>query len=287
MAPPDFIFTIISPQPFHTMKDQTNITIIIHTYNEAHNIAECIESARILTNTIIVVDMESTDGTQEMVKKTAVPLVTFPFSYYVEPARAFGIQQAQTDWVFIMDADERMTPEVAKEIQSVINNELYTKELTKQEIQSIQTYFKVPRKNIFGRTKWLEHGGWWPDAQMRLINKRFFKSWPQAIHSTPIIEGQMGLLTKPFLHYFHGDIEKMVEKTIIYENIEANLLHQAQKPVSTPTFFRKFFGELFRRLIKKQGFKDGHIGIIESIYQAFSKTITYIYLYEKKKSSTV
>jgi hypothetical protein len=73
----------------------------------------------------------------------------------------------------------------------------------------------------------------------------------------------------------------MAYKTTIYENIEANLLFSAKRKVNTSLFFRKYFGELYRRLIKNMGFKDGTYGIIESLYQAFSKTITYLFLYEK------
>lgn len=253
-----------------------NITVVIHTYNEAHNITACIESARKLTKHVLVVDMESTDGTIEKTQQMGIEPITFPFSHYVEPARAFGIQQAQTDWVLIIDADERLTDSLITELSELL-----------QKKNNTETHFKIPRKNIFGTVKWLKNGGWWPDHQMRLINKTYFKTWPSRIHSTPDIEGRMGYLNNPILHYFHGNLEKMVEKTIIFENIESDLLYKAGRTVSTSTFFRKFFGELFRRFFKKKGFKDGHIGIIESIYQAFSKTITYIYLYEKKKSSTV
>ena len=97
----------------------------------------------------------------------------------------------------------------------------------------------------------------------------------------------MGYLTNPFIHYFHGDLQSMVDKTAIYENIESQLLYDAGRLAETKTFFRKFFGELFRRLILKQGYLDGTIGVIESIYQAYSKTITYLYVYEKKKSSSI
>lgn len=79
----------------------------------------------------------------------------------------------------------------------------------------------------------------------------------------------------------------MVEKTIIYEEIEAELLFKAGRKVSTLTFFRKFFGELYRRLLKRIGFMDGPIGIIEGIYQAHSKTITQLFLYEKKESRSL
>lgn len=236
--------------------------------------------------------MESTDDTRTIADKNGATIYSFPFSYYVEPAREFGIKKSPTEWVFILDADERITKELAEEVKKVITN--YELQITdKDHLQTTDnklqtfTYYKVPRKNIFGRAKWLKNGGWWPDHQMRLLNKSQLIHWPREIHSTPQMKGDMGYLENPFLHYFHGDLEKMVEKTIIFENIEAELLYKAGRPVRTSTFFRKYAGELYRRLIKHKGFLDGEIGIIESVYQAFSKTITYLFLYEKKKSSSV
>ncbi|MBP7967293.1 glycosyltransferase family 2 protein [Candidatus Woesebacteria bacterium] len=253
-----------------------SITVVIHTHNEEKNIDECIQSAKLLTKDIVVIDMESKDHTRDIVKKKNIRIINFPFSTYVEPARKFGISQTKSDWIFILDADERMTAELAAEILKTITDFSLT-----------YTFYKVPRKNIFGRKKWLKHGGWWPDHQIRLIQKKSFQNWPEKIHSTPEITGTMGFLKNAFLHYFHGDIESMVSKTMIYENIEAELLYKAGRTVKTITFYRKFFGELFRRLIRSRGYLDGTVGIIESIYQAYSKTITYLYLYEKKKSSTL
>lgn len=217
--------------------------------------------------------MESTDKTREIAKQNGTEVFSFPYSSYVEPARGFGINQAKTQWVFILDADERMTEKLASEIKGIIGN------------KSVLTYFKVPRKNIFAKLKWLKHGGWSPDYQIRLIDKSHFKQWPRQIHSTPVVEGKLSFLKNPLIHYFHGDLETMVEKTIVFENVESNLLFQAGKPVSTLTFFRKFFGELYRRLIRNMGFLDGRVGIIEAVYQAFSKTITYLYLYEKRRKT--
>ena len=250
------------------------ISVLIQTHNEETKIADCILSAKLLTDKIIIVDMESTDKTREIAEKNGATVVSFPYSHYVEPGRAFGIHQIKSDWVFILDADERMTAKLAHEIKKTITHTSFT-------------YFKVPRKNIFGGTKWLQHGGWWPDEQMRLIKLSAFESWPTQIHSTPRIKGEMGHLSEAFLHLFHGNMESMVQKTLVFEDIESDLLFAAQKPVGTPTFFRKFFGELFRRLIQKGGFLDGTIGIIESVYQAYSKTITYLLLYEKKNRRPV
>lgn len=260
-----------------------DISVLIETYNEERNIADCIKSAQLLTQTVVVVDMQSTDRTVEIAKKmgaTVIPFDSHPL--YVEPAREFGIRQIKTDWVMILDADEKMTKELAQEITEAVKG-------GSNEVGGgtalVNTYYKIPRKNVFGAKKWLQHGGWWPDEQMRLIKISAFKAWPISIHSTPQIEGKMGHLTEPFLHYFHGDIKSMVEKTLIFEDIESELLFKAGRQASTPIFFRKFLGELWRRLFKNKGFKDGKIGIIESIYQAFSKTITYLFLYEKSKTS--
>ncbi len=254
-----------------------SITVTIHTYNEEKNIEACIESAQLLSDQIQVVDMTSTDKTVSLAKKLGVEVYSFPYSYYVEPSRQFGIEKARTDWVFILDADERISSELAQEIKEKL-------EVRSKESVDYYTYFKIPRKNIFSGT-WLRHGGWWPDNQIRLINTKYFKKWPKQIHSTPIIEGDCGFLKEPLLHYFHGDLEEMVRKTVIFEDIESDLLYSARKNVSTVIFFRKFLGELYRRLFKHFGFLDGTIGIIESVYQAFSKTITYLFLYEKKLKS--
>lgn len=246
------------------------ITSIIHTHNEESNIVESIESARSLTDAVIVVDMESDDKTVDRAKKQGALVFSFPYHRYVEPARAFGISKARTDWVFILDADERMTKELAEEIKTTLSHTAFT-------------YYKLPRKNIFANRKWLKYGGWYPDYQIRLIKKSALILWGKEIHAVPKMRGECGTLRAPLLHYFHPTLANMVDKTIIYEDIESDLLFQAHKRVHTVTFFRKFLGELYRRLIVRAGFLDGPFGIIESIYQAFSKTITYIFLYEKNR----
>ena len=263
-----------------------NITIIIYTHNEEGNIRDCINSAQFLTEKIIVIDMKSTDKTVKIAKSIDVSVFNFPKSDYVEPAREFGIKQATTDWVFILDADERITEESAEEIKNMISvgNDPCVVPVGHRGPTLQNAYYKIPRQNIFANVKWLKHGGWWPDYQIRLINKKYFVSWPKRIHSTPEIKGKFGYLKNPLTHYFHGDLGNMVKKTIIFEDIESELLYKAGKKTATKTFFRKFLAELYRRLIKNLGFLDGPFGIIESIYQAFSKTITYLFLYEKSRT---
>ena len=249
------------------------ISVLIEARNEAEQIEACIESAKLLTDSVVLIDMESTDNTSALAKKAGVLVYSFPKQRYVEPAREFGIRKVENDWVLILDADERISQELADEIQREIQSKEYT-------------HFQIPRKNVFG-PQWLKNGGWWPDYQMRLIKLSAFNSWPTRIHATPLIQGESKRLMNPIVHYFHGDFEQMVQKTAVFEDIESELLLKAGRAAGTPIFFRKFLGEFTRRMIFKRGFQDGKVGIMESIYQAFSKTVTYLYLYEKKKSRTV
>ena len=251
-----------------------SISVLIHSYNSARQIKNCIQSAQLLTKNIVVIDQESTDSTKEIAIKYGARVISHPYTRYVEPARGFGIAQVTTPWIFLLDADEQITPKLAQEIQLVI-----------QSKDSKHSFFKIPRKEIVFNSTWLRHGGWWPNYQTRLIEKKAFVNWPKEIHSTPIIRGTSGQLTEPILHFSQNSLEEVVSKTIIFEDIESDLLFNAHKSVSHITFFRKFGGELFRRLFLWSGWKDGITGIITSIYQAYSKTITYLYLYEKTHRS--
>lgn len=250
----------------------SKISIIVSAKNAGREIVGPVKSAKILSSDVLIFNIGRDKNTASFAIKSGAKVIDIPDTPFVETIRELTIRKTSAPWVFLLDTDERVTKELAIEIKKAIKDNSYT-------------HYKIPRKNIYGRKKWLRYGGWWPDHQIRLINKEYFVSWPKEIHSTPVIKGDLGYLKNPLLHYFHGDFESMVEKTIKFEDIESDLLYKAGRKVSTATFFRKFIGELYRRLFKKMGFLDGAVGIIESIYQAFSRTITWIFLYEKKKKS--
>ncbi len=251
-----------------------SITVIITAYNEEKNITDCITSARLLTDDIIVIDTESTDKTNSLAKNTGVKVISMPYSRIVEPARQSSIGRAKGDWILILDADERINEELASEVKKVILQDKYT-------------HYKINRKNFFGKV-WLKFGGWWPDSiSGRLFLRRSFISWDSAIHSKPVIKGEEGHLNSLILHYSQGNLEKMVEKTAIFEDIESDLLLPQTSLVNTSTFFRKFFGEFYRRMIKHTAFLDSRLGIIAALYQCYSKTVTYLYLYEKQNNRRI
>ncbi|MFO0703158.1 MAG: glycosyltransferase [Patescibacteria group bacterium] len=102
------------------------ITVVINTRNEENQIADCVKSAKLLSKDVMVVDMHSTDKTREIAESEGAKILLFPHTQYVEPARTFAIQECQTEWVFILDADERITKELAEEITDVVSSRIWT-----------------------------------------------------------------------------------------------------------------------------------------------------------------
>jgi len=253
--------------------ESPKISVNVIARNEEKKIADCLISARLLADEIVLVDMESTDKTVKIGQKYADKIYSYPQAGYVEPARKFGIEKCRGDWVFILDADERITPKLASEI----------KEKTKNADNSIGA-FAIPRANYnFG--VWLKHGGWWPDYQVRLIRKSHFLGWPKKIHSFPKVKGKIVNLKEPFNHFAIDSIEQMMERTIRYSQKEADLLKRAGVKSNLLVMIRKMLGEFYRRGIKMRGFLDGVPGVIQAIYQTYSVFITYARLWELQQKN--
>ncbi len=249
------------------------ISINIIARNEEDDIGECLESARLLADEIVFVDMESEDQTKKIAQKIADRVYSHVQTGYVEPARSFGIKKCSGDWVFILDADERITPELASFLRERIN-----------QIEDSVGAMAIARKNInFGF--WLKKGGWWPDYQVRFIKKRSFIDWPKEIHSFPKIKGEIVNVDIPFIHLAIKSIEEMLERTIRYSEKEANLLFEAGQKTNFLLIIRRMLGEFWRRGVKNQGLLDGPAGIIQVIYQVFSVFITQARVWEKQVSS--
>jgi glycosyltransferase involved in cell wall biosynthesis len=246
------------------------ISVNVIARNEADDIADCLNSAHLLADEVIFVDMESSDQTKEIALDLADRVYSHPQVGYVEPARNFGIKKCRGDWVFVLDADERITPQLANFLKKKIS-----------QVDDKVGAMAIARKNInFGF--WLKKGGWWPDYQVRFIRKKSFLNWPKEIHSFPQIKGKIINIDIPFLHLAIKNIEEMLERTIRYSKKEASLILAAGQKTSFFLMVRRMMGEFWRRGIKKQGLLAGPAGIIQVIYQTFSVFITQAQVWEKQ-----
>lgn len=180
-----------------------------------------------------------------------------------------GAKRAKHNWLFYVDTDEEVTNELRTEIKTTISN-----------LQFTNSAYAIPRKNtLLGHT--MHWGGWYPDYVLRLIRKDKLKGWFGELHEQPLIDGKVGHLKKPLLHNSHRSLHDMVDKTNKWSEIEAKLLFESNHPnMNFLRFCSAGFREFWYRGIRKLGFLDGTVGIIEIIYQIYSRLITYSKLWE-------
>lgn len=246
-----------------------SISAIIITRNEEQNLGECIKTLD-FTDEIVVVDNDSTDNTVSLAKVFGAKIFQISgldFSYL----RNIGKEKATSNWLFYIDADERVSPNLAKEIKNAVNTD------TKNGA------FSILRKNFF-----LGCPSPKLERMNRLIRKESLIGWQGSLHETPIIAGNIGNLSSYLLHYTHRDLTSMVNKTNEWSDVEAQLLYKSNHPqMSWWRFFRIMITAFIKSYFKDKGYRMGTVGVVESIYQTFSNFITYAKLWEKQNKASI
>lgn len=243
------------------------ISAIIIARNEANRIEDCLKSLSFVDE-IILVDNGSEDETLSIAKKYHAEIVEvkgLDFSYL----RNIGREKAKSTWLLYIDADERISPELQKEILSLV------------DIKTPFQAYNLVRQNYFLGKKWPG-----TENMVRLMKKNVLIGWQGALHETPIINGKIGFLQNLLLHYTHRSLKEMVEKTNEWSEIEAALRYQNNHPQMTWwRFMRVIMSSFYQTFILNEGWKAGTVGTIESIYQAYSMFITYAKLWEKQNKT--
>jgi (heptosyl)LPS beta-1,4-glucosyltransferase len=248
------------------------ISVVINTLNEEENIAGAIDSAKKLSDDIVVVDMKSDDSTQALAEKKGARVYEFKRVGYVEPARNYATSKVLNDWIFILDADERLTNALVKKIKQIIK-------------KPKADYYRVPRKNIiFGA--WIKHSRWWPDFNIRLFKKGSV-SWSEVIHSVPRTQGKgLDLPEKEELaivHNHYQTIEQYLERMNRYTSIQAKMLIESNYKFIWKDLVRRPASEFISRYFAGEGYKDGLHGLTLSLLQAFSEAILYLKVWQEEK----
>lgn len=246
------------------------ISVIIIAKDAASKIEECLESVE-WADEVLVLDGGSEDRTVEIAKKHSAKVTRQTGKNYSD-WRNQGAKLARGDWLFYVDYDERVTPDLRDEINLQITSH-------KSQVTSFVAY-ALPRRNfVFGKE--LKHGGWYPDYVLRLIKQSQLVGWRGELHEQPKIKGRVGYLRNALIHHKEDSISDMVAKTNIWSEVEAKLFYKAGHPQMTWWRFWRIMGtEIFDRLIIKGGILDGGEGIIYGIYQGWSKFLTYAKLWE-------
>ena len=242
------------------------ISAIVLTKNNQNTIKDCLSSLTDLVDEIIIIDNISNDDTLNIAKSFTSKIYEVKdqdFSY----KRNYGSDKAKGDWLFYIDSDEKVDDKLKREIKSAVSSDKYTS-------------YAIPRRNIF-LGKELKYGGWYPDYVLRLIKKEALVKWEGKLHEQPKVKGEVGKLINPLIHKSHRSLSEMVDKTNEWSEVEARLLFEANHPkVYWWRFITIALREFWYRGILKLGFLDGTVGIIEIIYQMYSRMITYVKLWE-------
>ena len=243
------------------------ISAIVIARNEEKMIKECLASLS-FCNEIVVIDNGSGDKTVKISKKMGAKVFEYKSADKdFSDLRNFGAGKTTTDWILYVDADERVPLRLKEEIESKILND-----------SSFDAY-KVKRKNFyFGDYEWP-----YVEKIERLFKKKSLKGWEGSLHESPIIDGRIGETEYFLIHHTHKDLSSMVEKTLKWSKIEAELRFEANHPkMIWWRFPRVMISAFINSYIMEGGWKVGTAGLVESIYQAFSIFITYAKLWEKQ-----
>lgn len=221
------------------------ISIAMIAHNEERNVARSLASAA-WADEVIFVDCGSTDGTALAARDFKIKYFARPNSQAVYVNKQFSIDQAACDWVFILDADEEITPALRAEIKRFV--------AAPGGAAAAQT----PRRNFyFGR--WLRHGGKYPDTQLRLFRRGKAKFLPLPVHERLEIDGPVAALREPLLHYPYADAADMEKKRAFYCEILTR--SYALKGRSRALILLRPFTRFISAYFLKLGFLDGTEGL--------------------------
>ncbi len=245
----------------------SRLTGIVIAKDEEEMIADCLDSLSFCDERILV-DNSSTDRTADIAKHMGVYVKTARETDFAR-LRTTGLEEAKGAWVFYLDADERVSKKLQDEILKLVAG-----------ADVPHSAYRVARQNYY----YGKH--LWPHVEYmeRLFQKQYLKRWTGRLHETPEVIGSIGDLSGTIDHFTHRDLSSMVKKTIVWSRVEAELRLAAGHPqMSWWRFPRVMFTAFFNSYIRQKGYSVGVVGLIESMYQAFSIFITYARLWEMQQ----
>jgi len=240
------------------------ITAIIPTLNEEVNIEQAIKSVD-FADEIMVIDSYSTDATVTLAKKHNVNVIQRVFDDY-STQKNYAIEKAKYDWIYVLDADERVTPRLKKEILEIVKN------------PNGFVGFHVYRTFYFAGKK-LKYSGYQHDKVIRLFRKDKCKYNGKKVHERIKADGEVGFLKNKLEHYTYRNYNHFIEKLNRYAGIKAQILYDNNRQVNAFHLLIKPPVRFIIHYFIKRGFLDGFTGFIVSVVMAYGVLTRYIKLW--------
>lgn len=242
------------------------LSAIVITRNEAHNLHDCLQSMHGLVDEIIVVDSQSSDATvaiaQQHGAKVAQPSDWPGFG----PQKNRALDLATCDWVFSIDADERVTPELAAEITQAL------------QTGDTQIAYKVPRLSWYCG-QFIHHAGWQPDYVLRLFKRGTAKFSDDLVHERVVSDQKVIALQNHLLHYSYLNFSQVLSKVDAYSSASAQQAYARGKRSSVAGALGHGAWAFFRTYVIRRAFLDGPHGLALSISNAETSYYKYLKLW--------
>lgn len=245
------------------------ISATVITLNEEENLAAALESLT-FADEIVVVDSESTDRTIEIARRFTDKVITQKFLGYAAQ-KNFAAEHAAHDWVFNLDADERVTPELAREIEA----------LKKAQAVSIAAY-EMPRK-VFYLGRWIRHSGWYPDFKVRLYNRRQAGWQGDYVHESVKTDGQVSRLRGDILHYTVRSAAEHHLRIDRYTTLSAQEAFDKGKQATFASIALAPLATFIKTYIFKRGYLDGIPGLAIAYFAAHYVFLKNLKLWELRR----
>jgi glycosyltransferase involved in cell wall biosynthesis len=245
------------------------ISACIITFNEEGNIRECLESLK-WVDEIVVMDSYSTDKTCDIAKEYTEHVIQRSWPGHVAQKNNV-LEYATNEWVLSLDADERISPELRKEIEV---------ELQKKALP--WDGFCIPRLTFY-LERWIRHGGWQPDIVLRLFKKSKSCWSGKDPHDKVILDGKAKRLKSPIYHYNYRDLSHQIATIDSYSRISSEGLDKEGRKFRYSDLLLRPPFRFLRDYLLKQGFRDGLPGLIIAINTSFYVFTKYAKLWELKK----
>ena len=244
------------------------LSVTIITKNESADIAAALESVA-WADEVVVVDAESTDDTAAIAGRHGARVVVRVWPGYVDQ-KNYAASIASHDWILSLDADERVTPALAAEIQRVMGG------------SPREAAFRIPRVT-FHLGAWIRTTDWYPDFQTRLYDRRSAHWTGEYVHEAVAVRGEMGQLHGELQHYAYRDISDHLETIDRYTTLAALQMYESGRRAGIADLALHPLFAFLRNYIVRGGIRDGARGFLISRMNAYYVFLKFAKLWELER----
>ena len=241
------------------------VTALVITLNEAANIEACLQSLA-WADERLVVDSGSTDDTVAIATRSGATVISRPFDGY-SAQKNFGASRAAHDWIVSVDADERVTPELAAEMAAAAAS------------PGDRAGFRMPRVT-FHLGRWMRCTDWYPDNQLRLYDRRRARWNGRKVHESVIADGPVGSLRHELQHFAYRDIAHHLETINKYTTLAAEEMHERGRRTGYLELLLHPPAAFLRNYLLRGGIFAGTAGLIVSVMNSYYVFLKFAKLHD-------